>query len=134
MLSSSHAISSCNWAVLWVASKAVGARESVRLAAIIGGGMWSKMDIQGAFWLCLRPYSGLKSSVFSSFLRWLATTINPYRRPSTTRNVIFRTRVSDGDFRGRREEPNIRMEGGGVVRGGIGRISGALPAFSNERD
>ena len=69
VLSSSHAISLCDWAVLWVASKAVGARESVRLATIRGGGVWSKTSMQGAFWLCLRPLSGLKPSMLSLFLK-----------------------------------------------------------------
>ena len=69
VLSSSHAMSSSDWDVLWVASTAVVASESVRLAMSADGGVWSKKGIHAAFGLCLKPLPGPKSSMFSSLLR-----------------------------------------------------------------
>ena len=69
MLSSSHAMSSKDWDVLWVASTAVVASGSVRLAMSADGGVWSKKGIYAAFGLCLKPLPGPKSSMLSSLLR-----------------------------------------------------------------
>ena len=68
VLSSSHAISSWDWGDLWVASKAAGGRESVRLVVSKDSGVRSKKGIQGAFWLCFKPFAGPKSSMPSSSL------------------------------------------------------------------
>ena len=91
MLSSSHAISSCDRAVLWVASRTIGARESVRFATLGGGGVWSKSGIQGAFWLCLKLLSGLKSSMLSSFLKLVGPHDLPVQEAVDYSEFFFRT-------------------------------------------
>ena len=93
--------------------------------------MWSKKGIQGAFRLCLKPFPGPKSSMPSSFLRKSAPTIHPYGRQSTTQNVILQTRVLDGNLRGRRVEPSIRM-GDVLFEGGLAACRAPCPSFLRE--
>ena len=121
-------MSSWDWDVLWGASTAVVASESVRLAMRADGGMWSKKGIHTAFGLCSKPFPGPKSSMLSSFQMLSAPTINPYGRPSTTRNVSFRTRVSAGNFMGKVVDPSIRM-GGGLFEGGLAACRAPRPCF-----
>ena len=69
MLSSSYAMFSWDWCVPSDESKAIGAREFVRLAVSKGGGVWYKKGVQGAFRLCSKSLPGPKSSMLSLFLR-----------------------------------------------------------------
>ena len=93
----------------------------VRLATIRGGGVWSKPGIQGTFWPCLKRLSGLKSKLLSSFLKVVGPHDQPVRGAVDYSESYFSNPISDGDFRGRKMEANIRMEEG-VARGGIGRV------------
>ena len=71
------------------------------------------------------------SSMLSSFLRETVPTTNPYGRPSTTRNVIIRTHVSDGNLRGRKVEPSIRI-GDVLFEGGLTVCKTPCPSFLME--
>ena len=59
--------------------------------------------------------------MLSPFLKVVGPHDQPVRETVDYAEFFFPNPISDGDFRGRKMEANIRMEGG-VARGGIGRV------------